>query len=485
MKRVISLLLVFALALTGTATVQGRTLAPGVEYLTFAKKTNLGGEPLNVYALKVDINARDVELLPVMAGNRIGATRRVSQLAEQYGAVGAINGVFYHSSAGRAMPVGNIMIDGKPLAIFDYYRTSLAFSRPPGDPDRLQGLLGYFAPRLTVDFPGGSFEVKDVNSLSAAEGIHLYTPEWGEPLPGGGGLNALFAPAAGEGEYRLLSTTTVSATVPPEGFVLRFIGAEDQDRARALPQGRPVRLNLAYDRDFWGEIEHLFTAGPLLVEGGEPVFQSIQEGFTGTILQPNTRSALGITSDGSVLLVVAEAASGSGRVGLTFEELALLMVDLGAQEALGLDGGGSSTLYVEDRVVNRSRLSERAVPQAFMVLVGPKLYLNGQRIFPDVPPRIREGRVLVPLRIIMENLQARVAWDEEERKVTVERKGRRVELFIDRQEALVDGRPVALDVPPVIDRGRTLVPIRFVSENLQGVVHWDEETRSVNIHIEE
>lgn len=374
---------------------ESREIHPGVTYTLWRDKKNLAGEELLVYVLEVDLKKnRDLEILPVIAKGRIGDTERVSSMAKRHGALGAINGGFFHSAA-MPVPTGNLVIEGRPLSLFDYYRTSLAFTHREGG-EHLEVLMGYFSPLLEAYLPGGKARIRFINGLSAAAGVHLFTPEWGREVAFvEGALNAAFVRVK-EGTYMFVSAGAGALPVPEEGLVLRFIGPESRALAEGLVPGNLISLHYAYDRQFWGEIRHLLTAGPLLVEGGEPVFQAVQEGFWGSALEPNPRSALGVTERGSILLVVAERKEPGGRVGLTFEEMALLMAELGAREAIGLDGGGSSTLYVEGEVVNGARTRERAVANALLILAGPRLYLNGERIYPDIPPLIAGGRVLVP-----------------------------------------------------------------------------------------
>lgn len=115
---------------------------------------------------------------------------------------------------------------------------------------------------------------------------------------------------------------------------------------------------------------------------------------------------------------------------------------------------------------------------------GVKLYVNGEEPSFEVAPFIREGSTLVPFRAIAEALKADVAWNAEERSVTVTRDGISVKLFIGNTTALVDGKEVQLEVPAAIADGSTVVPVRFISEALKAAVTWEPETTSVIINEE-
>lgn len=108
-----------------------------------------------------------------------------------------------------------------------------------------------------------------------------------------------------------------------------------------------------------------------------------------------------------------------------------------------------------------------------------QLFLNGKALAAEVPPRIVSGSTIVPIRIIAENLGAKVGWDESARQVTVTRDAMKLVLTIDKPEVLVNGVPTKLEVAPTIVDGSTLLPLRFIGEQLGVKFTWDELTRSV------
>jgi hypothetical protein len=110
----------------------------------------------------------------------------------------------------------------------------------------------------------------------------------------------------------------------------------------------------------------------------------------------------------------------------------------------------------------------------------PKVILDGSLLVFDVPPTIEDGRTLVPLRTIFEALGATVAWDNDTQTVTALKADTEVKLVIGGQ-AYKNGSPVSLDVPARIISGRTLVPLRFASEAMGCVVEWDNDTQTIYI----
>lgn len=88
---------------------------------------------------------------------------------------------------------------------------------------------------------------------------------------------------------------------------------------------------------------------------------------------------------------------------------------------------------------------------------------------------------MVPLRKIFETLGATVVWEDSSQTITATRGERTVVLEVNKSEALVDGAVSTLDAPPLILDGRTMVPVRFVSESLGATVEWEEDTNTVFI----
>lgn len=115
------------------------------------------------------------------------------------------------------------------------------------------------------------------------------------------------------------------------------------------------------------------------------------------------------------------------------------------------------------------------------------LLLNGEYLPSDVPGMATSGRTLVPVRVISESLSATVDWQKEDNTVTIRLGEKTIVLTIGENTALVDGEQVAVpdnvSVALVSYEGvtRTMVPVRFVSENLSATVNYDGANRSVDI----
>ena len=107
--------------------------------------------------------------------------------------------------------------------------------------------------------------------------------------------------------------------------------------------------------------------------------------------------------------------------------------------------------------------------------------INGEGKKMDAKPFIKNDRTLVPLRFIVEAIGGEVNWDNDNRLVTVNSKGKTIELPIDSKTIKIDGKDVNIDQAAIIKGDRTFVPIRFIAENLDMVVNYINDTREIEI----
>ncbi|WP_019639142.1 family 10 glycosylhydrolase [Paenibacillus fonticola] len=110
-----------------------------------------------------------------------------------------------------------------------------------------------------------------------------------------------------------------------------------------------------------------------------------------------------------------------------------------------------------------------------------EIILDGITLTSDVPPYIKakDNVTMVPLRVISEGLGAQVDWAASSKTVTIAKAGNTVVLRTGSTTAQVNGQALKLDVSVEINEGRTMVPLRFVSEQLGLQVDWNSSTRRI------
>lgn len=130
-------------------------------------------------------------------------------------------------------------------------------------------------------------------------------------------------------------------------------------------------------------------------------------------------------------------------------------------------------------VVNSKRQIVLQIGNAYMTVNGAAKEIDPGR---GTTPVIVNGRTILPIRALIEELGGTVGWEGSTQKVTVQLNQKTIELFIGSKTTLINGQEKATDVPPQIINSRTMVPLRYVIDNLGYEVLWDSDTKSVTIN---
>ncbi len=282
-------------------------------------------------------------------------------------------------------------------------------------------------------------------------------------------------------------------SIPQDGFVISMIN-QSKEESLLIPEtivGYQVRSKDLYGKEAgWEQVITAVGAGPRLVVDGRVEVGTGEEGFTEEKIKTfsGTRSAIGFTKNGDVLLVSDSSA--------TINQLAQIMKDLGVYQAMNLDGGASSALYVNGtylrnpgRTLNNVLVfSLPEVPVNLIFTVDKTNYvLNSFPFTMDSAPIIKDGRTLLPVRYVAEPMGANISWDNHTKKVTISLGPTVIELWVGKSVARVNGKDTLIDsqnskVVPIIINGRTLLPLRFISETLGAKVLWNEKDRTISVN---
>lgn len=144
----------------------------------------------------------------------------------------------------------------------------------------------------------------------------------------------------------------------------------------------------------------------------------------------------------------------------------------------GLSAQAVKNLYQNGAVMKPQPQTAATSPSATGDI---SVLINNQLLKLDIAPQVKNGRTLVPLRAIFEGLGATVEWNSNDNSITATKGSQTLRLTVGNTTAYNNGSQVTLEVPPMIVGGRTLVPLRFVSENLGAEVKWDGNTRQISI----
>ena len=111
----------------------------------------------------------------------------------------------------------------------------------------------------------------------------------------------------------------------------------------------------------------------------------------------------------------------------------------------------------------------------------PYIEFDGNILGFDVPPIIEDGSTLVPMRFLFEQMGADVEWDGKTKTATATLGDKEITFSIDNVNARINNKPAKMDVPARLINDKTMVPLRFLSENMGYDVDWDADSRTAII----
>ena len=216
----------------------------------------------------------------------------------------------------------------------------------------------------------------------------------------------------------------------------------------------------------------------------------------------NSAATTNFTNDGVLAVlkfkVRENAQPGKAYINLTYDENDVFNVDLnnipvtiinGGIEVIGSNHGSGSSKNnssgnssAASKEKDNEKTKEDNSKTKIILTIGKKEALVfGETKINDVAPVIRNDRTMLPARFVAENLGADVKWDNDARKVTITKDDTVIIITIDSQTAAVNGASIVLDSPAFIENDRTYTPLRFIAEKLGARVEWNEETQEVII----
>ena len=340
-----------------------RKIAPGLKYIRIVRRQM----PLRTFVLKVDLS-KAITLDTTIADDALPSRRQLSRIVRNHGALAGVNG---DPGEGLGNTVHPFAQDGDLLHTAGPDAEMFAVSK-----DESSTFLGN--PKLKVN-------VTDLSNgrVFTLDRWNRRAPEPGEIVgfsPLGGTLASppsfscsvrllpqgppqVADPDGVDRDYVVDVATCSESPLDRNGGVVVSTapGTDEAEMLLALTPGTPMRLHWTLG---WPGVFDAVGGDPILLLDGAPAPICVS-----CARQP--RTAVGVTADGKILLVVIDGRQPRWSRGATLGELRTILRDLGAVDALNLDGGGSSEMVVEGEVVNRpSDGRERRITNAVLILPG-------------------------------------------------------------------------------------------------------------------
>lgn len=363
-----------------------KIIAPGLTFTKIVDKL----APRRIFVLTVDISqplAMDVAL----AQDKFPGFETTSSMAARGGAIAAVNGDFggfqgrpTHPFAEDGDLKNTSSIPGVSFAV-SADEQSIFMAAPKQSVTAVQAATGetWNVDRWNDGPPG----LGEIAGYTAVGGTLDPPPAYAcsvRLFPDGG--PQLQSPAPGVATDYTVDQTACSATpmTTNGGIVLSALPSTDEaQQLLSLSTGESVHVTWSFG---WPGVLSAIGGVPLLVSNGQVVATNCTTSFC----LRNPRTGVGVTTDGKLLLVVVDGRQAKYSVGYSLVGFARLFQQLGAVTAMNMDGGGSSTMVINGKIVNRpSGGFERKVSSALLVLPGPKTGTLFARAAPAASPAAR------------------------------------------------------------------------------------------------
>ncbi|MCX7795457.1 MAG: phosphodiester glycosidase family protein [bacterium] len=340
-------------------------IAPGLNY----SLTKTDTPPLAIHAVELDLSSPFIQLETVLANDSLMQRDTLSSIARRSGSTLAINGDFFDPATGMIV---NFMVSNGELIKLPISRGVFAITRD-GQP-----IISMFTLNINIETQYGIIPINSLNTPRGANEAALFTARFGkntsvstnalagidielldfsQALPCSGVITA----KVGNMYYGV-----TSSPIPKSGGILS-LGGRALSYLPYLKQGDVIRIVTKLTPSL--NISQAIGGGAILLKDGNIVFNA-----TGELPLPkevtdkkNPLTAVGIDNNGKVYFVVVDGRNPKSE-GMTYIELANYLKNIGMKDALTLDGGGSSQLIINGRIINNpSDGRERPIPNAIVV----------------------------------------------------------------------------------------------------------------------
>ncbi len=344
-------------------------ITKGILHTYSERFSSSGWERVNV--LEVDLSDKNISLKTLYSEKGISTLENVKSMAEKAGAAAAVNGDFFNWSP--TSPLG-LTATNSEIISSPSHDTGLAALMENQDGNIF---IDYFQMNLSVIAPNGSScPIIHINKYHSMQSIVLFTSAFGVTP---GSADNVCEMVVCDGKV-LEIRENLEGIIPPEnGYVLATSLDVNTFFKDNFEVGSPVELDFSITPDY-GKIKTAVGGGTVLVSQGK-VFP-----FTNNVSGYAPRTAAGVSQDGKTLYLVTVDGRTTATQGMNQTQLANLLIEIGAYNAINLDGGGSTTMVAQNlngdiEVKNNPSGSLRNVSTALAVMGNhPKGKLSGFKI---------------------------------------------------------------------------------------------------------
>jgi exopolysaccharide biosynthesis protein len=353
--------------------LKSEVIAPGVEHLQIVRGFKSEKEatgPWFINMLRIDLSRAHLRL--VHALDEAVGLETVSSMAARHGALAAVNsGYFRTTGTYRGDSVGVEVLDGKLLSEPHNIRAAAGLIERSGKQDLIFGHLKFDG--QISSGPRAKHAIDGLNRPRADNELIVFTPEFHRTtLTEPNGLEVIVR----GGQVVEARDLKGSSAIPADGFVISTSGTAREWALKNLRRGARVQLNLdlspveTEQADSWKQATSVIGGGPQLIKHGRVEITNTAEKILPSFVSDgHPRTAIARLKSGQILLLTVDGRQPGESIGMSLPMLADLLLEFGAVDAINLDGGGSTTMVIRNKLVNKpsDATGERPVSDAILV----------------------------------------------------------------------------------------------------------------------
>lgn len=323
------------------------------------------GQTFFVSMLKANLQRSELTLRPIVPNNStMVGTAPLKTIAQSQGAIAAINGGFFNRN--NQLPLGAIRNNQNWQSAPILNRGVLAWN----DAGNFQ--ISRLRLQETITNSTGDRLLSDyINSGYVQTGVSRYTRSWGNSYTSLTNNETIIVV---EGDRIREKTIIPQAgsnpiTIPANGYLI--VVRNSPQLASRFNQGQQLQISSATTPPTMANFPHILGAGPMLLNNRQIVLNGEAEGFSNAFNQQRaSRSAVALDNQGNIMFVAVHQRIGGPGPGL--QEFAQILLQLGATDALNLDGGSSTQIYLGGEIIDRSPVTAARVHNGLGLFYRPQ-----------------------------------------------------------------------------------------------------------------
>ncbi len=350
-----------------------QTVAPGIEYLQLVRGHKSDSEatgPWVINLLRIDLSRATLRLVHAM--DEAVGLETVSSMAARHRALAAVNsGYFRTTGTYRGDSIGVGVLKGKLISEPYNNRASMGLIEKPGKQEVILGHL-----KFNALLSAGQTAKRVVNGFNRPRGeneLIIFTPEFHRTtLTNPDGLELIVR----RGRVLERRDQEGSSLIPADGFVVSTSGSARQWALANLLTGSRINIKTTLtpveseQAPLWKQAASIIGGGPQLIKNGRvEITNAAEKILPGFVSDGHPRTAIAKLKSGQILLVTVDGRQPGESIGMSLTMLASLLLEFDATEAINLDGGGSTTMVIRNKLVNKpsDATGERPVSDAILV----------------------------------------------------------------------------------------------------------------------